>query len=144
MYERYLSSANFTKEDLERNFNLYMDLPEEILKNLPKNKNAKILDLGCGYGAFLNALSRLGYKNLYGVEIGKEQVEFLKDKGFKIYQLDLIEFLKTCNEKFDCITLFDVLEHFKKDEIVQIIPLLKSRLIQGGYNGSSAKWRSDF
>ena len=107
-------------------------MQKKVYENLPKNRNAKILDLGCGYGTFLNALRSLGYKNLYGVEIGKEQSEFLKDKGFKIYQLDILDFLKTSNQTFDCITLFDVLEHFKKDEIVAMIPLLKSRLAGGG------------
>jgi len=110
-------------------------LQKEIIKNLPQNKEAKIIDLGCGYGTFLNALSKLGYKNLYGVEIGKEQNEFLNKKGFKVYKQDLIEFLETSEEKFDCITFFDVMEHFKKDEIVEIVSLLKDRLERGGNNG---------
>jgi 2-polyprenyl-3-methyl-5-hydroxy-6-metoxy-1,4-benzoquinol methylase len=132
MYEKYLSSVDITKNNIEKIFNCNIDLQKEVYENLPKNRNAKILDLGCGYGTFLNALRSLGYKNLYGVEIGKEQSEFLKDKGFKIYQLDILDFLKTSNQTFDCITLFDVLEHFKKDEIVAMIPLLKSRLAGGG------------
>ena len=132
MYEKYLSSVNMEEEELEKNFNQNIHLQKEIIKNLPQNKEAKIIDLGCGYGTFLNALSKLGYKNLYGVEIGKEQNEFLNKKGFKVYKQDLIEFLETSEEKFDCITFFDVMEHFKKDEIVEIVSLLKDRLERGG------------
>jgi 2-polyprenyl-3-methyl-5-hydroxy-6-metoxy-1,4-benzoquinol methylase len=132
MYEKYLSSVNVTEKELERNFSQNVDLQKEIVANLPQDKEAKIIDLGCGYGTFLNALSKLGYKNLHGVEIGKEQNKFLNKKGFKVYKQDLVEFLKTSEEKFDCITLFDVLEHFKKDEIVEIVSLLKDRLKMGG------------
>jgi len=134
MYEKYLSSVNVTEEELERNFSQNVDLQKEIVANLPQDKEAKIIDLGCGYGTFLNALSKLGYKNLYGVEIGKEQNEFLNKKGFKVYKQDLVEFLKISEEKFDCIILFDVLEHFKKDEIVEIVTLFKDRLEMGGSN----------
>jgi len=132
MYEKYLSSVNMREEEIEKNFNQNIYLQKEIIENLPQNRESKIIDLGCGYGTFLNVLSQLGYKNLYGLEIGKEQNEFLNKKGFKVYKQDLIEFLKTNKETFDCITLFDVLEHFKKDEIVEIISLLKSRLKMGG------------
>lgn len=82
MYEKYLSSVDITKNNIEKIFNCNIDLQKEVYENLPKNRNAKILDLGCGYGTFLNALRSLGYKNLYGVEIGKEQSEFLKVSGF--------------------------------------------------------------
>jgi len=134
MYEKYLSAVNITEEEIERNFSQNIDLQKEIIANLPQDKEAKIIDLGCGYGTFLNALSKLGYKNLYGIEIGKEQNQFLNKKGFKVFNQDLIDFLKTSEEKFDCITLFDVLEHFKKDEIVEIVSLLKDKLERGGNN----------
>jgi len=83
MYEKYLSSVNVTEEEIERNFSQNIDLQKEIIVNLPQDKEAKIIDLGCGYGTFLNALSKLGYKNLYGVEIGKEQYQFLSKKVLK-------------------------------------------------------------
>ena len=134
MYEKYLSAVNITEEEIERNFSQNIDLQKEIIANLPQDKEAKIIDLGCGYGTFLNALSKFGYKNLYGIEIGKEQNQFLNKKGFKVFNQDLIDFLKTSEEKFDCITLFDVLEHFKKDEIVEIVSLLKDKLERGGNN----------
>ena len=121
IYEKYLSSVSVTEEELEVNFSQNVGLQKEVVANLPHDKEAKIIDLGCGYGTFLNALSKLGYKNIYGVEIGKEQNEFFKKKGFKVYNQDLVEFLKTCDEKWDCITLFDVLEHFRKDEIVEFL-----------------------
>ncbi len=132
MYEKYLSSVDVSEEQLDINFNQNVNFQKEIEVNLPEDKKSKILDLGCGYGSFLNALSILGYENIYGVEVGKEQNDFLSKKGIVVYDQNLVDFLKNCNDQFDCITLFDVLEHFKKDEVVEIVSLLKDRLSKDG------------
>ena len=132
MYERYLSSVNITMLELEENFNRDMVLQKEIENTIPKDKNANILDLGCGYGSFLHTLQKREYKNLFGVEIGEEENRFLNSKGLHVSKLDILEFLKSDIKTYELITLFDVLEHFKKDEIVEILPLLKNRLNDNG------------
>jgi len=58
MYKRYLSSVNFQTEDLEKKFNEGIILQKEIENVLPDNKDAKIIDLGCGFGTFLNELKK--------------------------------------------------------------------------------------
>jgi cyclopropane fatty-acyl-phospholipid synthase-like methyltransferase len=133
IYERYLTTDGFDNfEEIEKQFNSNYYPDVNILKSLPKNKEAKILDLGCGFGVYLKYIKSLGYKNIRGVEIGDEQNKFLKDKGFDIFQSDIFEFLKTTKEKFDFISMFDVLEHFTKEEIVELLPLLQNIL---NYNG---------
>lgn len=132
MYEKYLSSKSLSNHDLEDNFNTEMALQKEVEDVLPKELDANIIDLGCGYGTFLNTLKGKGYKNLYGVEVGEEQNRFLNSKGLKVYQEDLVSFLKNTNERFELITLFDVLEHFKKDELVEIVALLNNKLTDSG------------
>jgi 2-polyprenyl-3-methyl-5-hydroxy-6-metoxy-1,4-benzoquinol methylase len=132
MYEKYLSSVNLTKEELEENYNRDIALQQEIEEVIPKNTNANILDLGCGYGSFLHTLQTKGYKNLFGVEIGEEQNKFLNEKGLNVSHLDIFDFLKSDTNTYELITLFDVLEHFKKDEIVELLSLLKERLSDNG------------
>jgi 2-polyprenyl-3-methyl-5-hydroxy-6-metoxy-1,4-benzoquinol methylase len=132
IYERYLSSINISLQDIEDNFNQNIFLDKMIEYNLTNNKEAKVLDLGCGNGSLLNTLKKRGYKNLFGVEIGVEQNIFLRNKGFQIQNQDIINYLETNNEAFDVIFLFDVLEHFNKNEIVKIIPLLKNKLRTNG------------
>jgi len=132
MYKKYLSSINITQEDLEFLFDSDVFLQKEIEDNLPEDKNANILDLGCGYGSFLNTLKKKGYKNLFGVEIGEEQNKFLNSKGFDVSQGDIIDFLKNDINTYDLITLFDVLEHFNKDEIIELLPLLMERISKTG------------
>jgi len=132
LYERYLSSVNTTKEQIVANFNAKERLQSEIVSALPLQKDARIVDVGCGCGAFLNVLSGMGYKNISGIEIGKEQCDFLADKGFNIHSIDIIDFFENNKERFDLICMLDVLEHFNKDEIVTLIPLLRASLKQGG------------
>lgn len=54
---------------------------EEIYYDaLPQNKNAKILDLGCGMGFCLYWLKRKGYENIIGIDLSAEMVEVAKKK----------------------------------------------------------------
>lgn len=46
---------------------------KEILKKL--KKDAKILDFGCGNGEILKKLKRLGFYNLYGIDISRENIK---------------------------------------------------------------------
>ena len=71
---RYWHHAN---KKSRHSFEHYKDLNDEaklLLNKVMKhatNKNIKILDLGCNIGRHLNFLKKKGFKNLYGVDIGK-------------------------------------------------------------------------
>ena len=47
---------------------------------LPNNKNARILDAGCGHGRILNFLYEKAYQNLLGVDRDKEALEKISPK----------------------------------------------------------------
>jgi len=115
-----------TKEEIKKQSASY----NEIIKNyLPKEKNKTILDLGCGYGFFINSCIEKNYKNIYGVEIIPDFI-FVAKKIFNINSIiesDIISFLKS-DKKYDIITAFDVLEHFKKEEILEILSLIYKSL----------------
>ena len=49
-------------------------LKKVIRKHLPQDRNTRILDLGCGYGALLYWLQQAGYRNLEGIDRSAEQV----------------------------------------------------------------------
>ena len=133
IYERYLTSDNFRDfNDIEKQFNSISYIDQNIIDTLPNDKESRILDMGCGFGGWLKFLKENGYENITGVEVGAEQNQFLKDKGFNVIKSDMVEFLKVTNNKYDVVTMFDVLEHFKKDEIVELIPLLKNIIEDDG------------
>ena len=132
IYKKYLSTDNYDINELEDNFNESVHYSAIIKHNLPKDKNSKILDVGCGYGRFLNFLKSESFNNITGLEVGKEQCDFLKGKDIDLIETDLMSFLSNSNEKFDLITMFDVLEHFNKNEILIIVSSLKKRLNKSG------------
>jgi pseudaminic acid biosynthesis-associated methylase len=50
-----------------------LEINNKVLKDLPRD--IKILEVGCNYGAQLRGLQRMGFKNLYGVELQSYAVE---------------------------------------------------------------------
>jgi len=102
-------------------------------KFLPKNKKANILDAGCGNGGFVFWLQEGGYKNAFGVDISAEQVELAEKIGVKnIKQEDVFNYLKDKEDYFDLIFARDLVEHFKKDEVLRLLELFYSSLKKGG------------
>lgn len=74
-------------------------------------QDSVILDIGCGYGFFLEEMSRRGYK-IKGVEVSKERRELAKTiVDCDIFDINFAEAESPNIEKVDIATLFHVLEH---------------------------------
>lgn len=102
-------------------------------KILPVNKNAIILDIGCGNGGFVYFLHKQGYIDSHGIDISLQQI----DEGHKlgisnIECVDLYTFLSERINCFDCIIARDVLEHFKREDIFRILFLVNNSLKKDG------------
>lgn len=83
-------------------------------------KNNKILEVGSGYGLFLEGMKNIGY-DITGIEISKEKRRISK----KITQVEVLD-VNIVNEKLnlpkvDVIVLFHVLEH-----IIEPVTFLKN------------------
>ncbi|HRH36095.1 MAG TPA: class I SAM-dependent methyltransferase [Catalimonadaceae bacterium] len=105
-----------------------------ILKFLPADKNARILDLGCGNGDFLLFAKKLGYTNITGVEYSGE-MKTISEKsvsGIRIVYADATEFLKTTTESYDFILMAHLLEHFEKPKVLETFQVIRARLGSGG------------
>lgn len=102
-------------------------------KWLPRDKNANILDIGCGYGAFVYFLRREGYANVRGIDGSEEQVRQAKDLGIpNVIVADLREYLATHRQQYDLISALDVLEHFTKPELFGVLDAIYASLKEGG------------
>lgn len=79
--------------------------------------SGKLFDLGAGWGHFMLAGNELGY-DTYGIEISEQPYLYCKN-DLKL-NVDHIDFFKMDeSQKFDIITLWDVLEHIDKaDEFI--------------------------
>jgi 2-polyprenyl-3-methyl-5-hydroxy-6-metoxy-1,4-benzoquinol methylase len=94
-----------------------------VAQFFPADRNCSIVDLGCGSGSLLLFLQRAGYAKTLGVETSPDQVQLARQLGVKsVISGDLLEFLRESGgELYDVVVAFDVIEHFAKDEILEIL-----------------------
>lgn len=81
-----------------------------MIKPLKLKKSAKILDVGCGPGYFLDIMKKEKYKNVTGTAGTREDLEICKKKKHKVRDED-ISFLSDKDESLDFIFCRQVLEH---------------------------------
>lgn len=87
----------------------------------------KLLDVGCGTGAILADASR--YFDAYGMDASPLAIEFCRKRGLsKLFLGNLDAFPGP--EKFDIITLLDVIEHI--DDDLSVLRQASGRLNEGG------------
>ena len=78
----------------------------EALGIVQKYKPSRLLDIGCGYGYFIDKIKNY-IEYVAGTEFNELAIKECTKKGIKIYDKDLSQI----NEKFNMITAFQVLEH---------------------------------
>ena len=101
--------------------------------SLPAQKDARILDIGCGYGEFLYFLQSEGYSKTQGVDLNAQQVEVGSALGvLNLRCEDIWEFLGGTDHSFDFISAIDVLEHIPKGQVLEFLELVHSALSPGG------------
>ena len=100
----------------------------------PADKSASILDLGCGHGTLVHFSQLAGFRNVQGVDVSVQQVELAHKLGIaNIQQGDLMETLKSIPPaSLDAVVAFDVIEHFTKDELIDLVDAVYSVLKPGG------------
>lgn len=102
-------------------------------KLLPKDKNAAILDVGCGDGGFVLWLNSMGYKNVQGIDYSAEQIEVAKNYGLNnVQQADALIYLPENPDKFELIFSSDVLEHIPKENILEFVECIRVSLKSNG------------
>lgn len=79
-----------------------------VPENLPLT--AKIIDLGCGAGYFLDSMTSLGYTNLQGITLSSEDISTCCSKGHAVKRGDF-NFLDDTNESVDMLFCRHSLEH---------------------------------
>ncbi len=101
---------------------------------LPDDKEVEIIEIGCGNGGFVYWLNEKGYKNVRGIDVSPEQVEVANKLGIKnVFRADLREILIKEENKFHLIFARDVLEHFRKEEVLDTLQTINNALTKGGF-----------
>ena len=102
-----------------------------LLKKKKLNKEAQILDIGCGRGKIFGVLSRK--LKLVNKPIGIDPVIHKDvDRGIDFRNEDVFKFFKTIKIKFDLIMIKQTLHFFNKDKRSKLIKICKNNLKKNG------------
>jgi len=109
-------------------------LKQLVRKHFPRDKDARILELGCGHGALLHVLAQAGFVHTNGVDTSPEQVAAAQRLGINgVEQGDLMTKLRaTGDASLDVVVAFDVIEHFTRDELIPLVDEVRRVLKPGG------------
>lgn len=105
-------------------FNYTLD---HLSSQISENNKKSILDVGCGFGYFLELAAQKGWV-AHGVEIAKGAVEDARDRvGNENIFHGILKEAKYSDYSFDAITLWDVLVHVENpfEELRECYRLLK-------------------
>jgi SAM-dependent methyltransferase len=95
------------------------------------SKDARILDVGCGYGSKLKQLRDLGYTNVEGVEINQTVVDIVRNEGFNVMSVNEYD-LDGHKEKYDLLLMSHIIEHFQYHDLIDFMEQYLSCLKPGG------------
>ncbi|MFA4909860.1 MAG: class I SAM-dependent methyltransferase [Desulfobacteria bacterium] len=100
---------------------------------LPSDKDAPILDVGCGSGEFLYFLQSSGYTRIEGIDLSAQQVKRARKRlSCPIHHGEMDAFLQNRQGYYSLIALNDVLEHIPKNDLVSFLAKLRGGLLVPG------------
>lgn len=134
-YYRYQTKARglLSVDSLTSHFEkLRMLYGGRLRKYLPKNKDARCLDIPCGYGNFLYFLRAKGYRNIAGFDLDENQIILARMLELPATKGDVFEVLAKSKDQFDLISSLDFIEHLSKDDALRFIEACRNKLCEGG------------
>jgi SAM-dependent methyltransferase len=90
-------------------------------------KCSRVLEIGAGYGAFIDRLVKDNFTEAIGIEQNKNAIKLAQEKDIPILDLTLDEISEKYREYFDVVCIFQVLEHATDplEFLEKIIALIK-------------------
>ncbi|PIU03556.1 hypothetical protein COT44_02510 [Candidatus Shapirobacteria bacterium CG08_land_8_20_14_0_20_39_18] len=131
-YLGYLESL-YNHETSQRKIDYIRYNFSPYLKKL--NKNSRILEIGPGFGEFINILNAKGITNIDILDNSKEVLEYNKSH-YKLDQVFLTPNISSADKKigqYDLIFLLQVLEHIPPEKYKDVIQILYKHLKSTGY-----------
>jgi O-antigen chain-terminating methyltransferase len=130
-YLKFEETFRGSEKEIKERLKFYIP----ILKVYPdffKKGELKAVDLGCGRGEFLEIFKEMGYEPI-GVEINPFIAEKVRMKNFKVVEKDIVEFLRTCEDRsFHIVSLIHVIEHLDFEYMFHLFKEVYRVLCEGG------------
>jgi SAM-dependent methyltransferase len=119
-YEDYLSTQPEEISKWETMMKGVVRKSADLIESCSKTGKGKLLDIGCGYGFFLQEMRARGWQ-VKGIEISRQGRQYARHTwGLEIFSHPL-ENLQLPENTFDVVTLFYVIEH-----VLEPLDLLKA------------------
>jgi SAM-dependent methyltransferase len=99
---------------------------------LPEARDARIVDLGCGYGRLLHLLREEGYSLITGVDISPDQTRRAREVVPDVQEMGVLDYLACHPMEFDLISALDLVEHLDKCEVLEFVDACMTALQPGG------------
>jgi len=108
-YDHVLSQV-YSEGDSPFHQTITHDVVERFIDPLMLPRDSRILDLGCGPGYFLDAMSDRGYSDVTGVTLSREDLEIVSKKNHQV-RLGDMNFLPELDESVDMLFCRHSIEH---------------------------------
>ncbi|MCK9377906.1 MAG: methyltransferase domain-containing protein [Syntrophobacterales bacterium] len=136
IYQQYLQAgASAPASEKLAEFQRRAPYLERLIRDhFPENRETAILDLGCGAGAMEYFARRRGYKNIVGIDCSPQQVAAARSLGLTgVREGNLRAAIESLEHSSQGLLIaFDVLEHFRKEEILEFMGQVNRVLAAGG------------
>ena len=110
LYYDFILTQVYAEPESEYNKTTTQEIYDLMIKPLKLKKSAKILDVGCGPGYFLDIMKENKYKNVVGTAGTDIDIDICEKKNHNVRKED-ISFLSDEDESLDFIFCRQVLEH---------------------------------
>jgi SAM-dependent methyltransferase len=132
-YNEWLYTAHIYDEGVSpMHENLTKEVVNKYIDPLNLAKDAKILDLGCGPGYFLDSMKEREYTNVTGVTLSPGDIALCESKGHTIAKYDL-SFIPQKDGYFDESVDFIFLRHALEHSPYPIFSLMEyNRILKQG------------
>ena len=126
------SSALFSRED-ESLEQAQEKKYQKVLEWLDVKEGQKVLEIGCGWGGFAEALSRKQVLSYHGITLSTEQLAYARERlsGLDNYEFSLTDY-RDLQGKYDRITSIEMVEAVGESHWPKYFSTLRNRLNPGG------------
>lgn len=115
LYLRFEDKFRGNSDEIKSRLSYYIN--NYILRNVNKEDDKIIIDIGCGRGEWLDILQQNGFSAI-GVDNNEIMVKLCQEKGFEAVCEDAIKYLGRLDEKsVKLLTCFQVVEHLHFDQL---------------------------
>lgn len=104
-----------------------------LLRHPQPQRDARILDAGCGTGGLLMFLREHGFQNLTGFDVSPDAIAICRERGLPVQAGDLRDVARLSSpETLDAIISNDTLYFFSAEQQAEILKNFHRALVPGG------------